>query len=233
MILVTGDIHGCADIGKLSVKANPIQKEMNKEDFLIITGDFGLVWNNDAEDLWRRKWLDKKPYTTLFIDGNHENFDLLETFEEVEFCGGKAHKICDSIYHLKRGEMFELQGKKFFTMGGAESHDKDYRTLGVSLWEQELPSDEEYAHALETLQKHNWQADFVLSHCAPSEVQHEIAVRLGFENEYPANKLTDFLQEIKDKLDFKGWYLGHYHTDLTSENDSRINVLYEHIEQIV
>ena len=119
MILVTGDIHGCADIGKLSAKANPVQKLMTKEDFLIIAGDFGLVWNNDAEDLWWRKWLDMKPYTTLFIDGNHENFDLLETFEEVEYCGGKAHRIGNSIYHLKRGEMFELQGKKFFTMGGA------------------------------------------------------------------------------------------------------------------
>ena len=123
MVLVTGDIHGCADIGKLTAKANPIQKEMTKEDFLIIAGDFGLVWNNDEEDLWWRQWLDKKPYTT-------------------EFNGGKVHRIGESIYHLMRGEMFELQGKRFFTMGGAESHDKEFRTLGTSIWTQEMPSDE-------------------------------------------------------------------------------------------
>ena len=232
MILVTGDIHGCADIGKLSAKANPVQKLMTKEDFLIIAGDFGLVWNNDAEDLWWRKWLDMKPYTTLFIDGNHENFDLLEIFEEVEYCGGKAHRIGNSIYHLKRGEMFELQGKKFFTMGGAESHDKEFRELGISIWEQELPSDEEYAHALDTLEKNDWKTDYVLTHCAPSSIQHEIAVKLGLKNEYPDNKLNAFLEDIGKKIDYKAWFLGHYHTDMTSEIEPRFNVLFNKIVKI-
>ncbi|EXM37858.1 metallophosphoesterase [Ruminococcus albus SY3] len=232
MILVTGDIHGCADIGKLSAKANPVQKLMTKEDFLIIAGDFGLVWNNDAEDLWWRKWLDMKPYTTLFIDGNHENFNLLETFEEVEYCGGKAHRIGNSIYHLKRGEMFELQGKKFFTMGGAESHDKEFRELGTSIWEQELPSDEEYAHALATLEKNDWKTDYVLTHCAPSSIQHEIAVKLGLKNEYPDNKLNAFLEEIGKKIDYKAWFSGHYHTDMTSEIEPSFNVLFNKIVKI-
>lgn len=232
MILVTGDIHGCTDIGKLSAKANHAQKLMTKDDFLIIAGDFGLVWNNDAEDLWWRKWLDMKPYTTLFIDGNHENFDLLETFEEVEFCGGRAHRIGNSIYHLMRGEMFELQGKKFFTMGGAESHDKEFREIGSSLWEQELPSETEYAHALETLDKNGWKTDYILTHCAPSSVQHEIAGKLGLENEYPDNKLNDFLEDIGQKLDYKLWFSGHYHTDMTSEIESRFNVLFNKIVKI-
>ena len=232
MILVTGDIHGCTDIGKLSAKANHAQKLMTKDDFLIIAGDFGLVWNNDAEDLWWRKWLDMKPYTTLFIDGNHENFDLLETFEEVEFCGGRAHRIGNSIYHLMRGEMFELQGKKFFTMGGAESHDKEFREIGSSLWEQELPSDEEYAHALDTLEKNDWKTDYVLTHCAPSSIQHEIAVKLGLKNEYPDNKLNAFLEEIGKKIDYKAWFSGHYHTDMTSEIEPRFNVLFNKIVKI-
>ena len=233
MILVTGDIHGCADIGKLSAKVNPIQKQMTKEDYLIITGDFGLVWNNDEEDIWWRNWLDNKPYTTLFIDGNHENFDLLYEFETVDLCGGKAHKVGDSIYHLMRGEMFELQGRRFFTFGGAESHDKDYRTPGVSIWEQEMPCDEEYAHAIETLEKYDYKADFVITHCAPTDIQTEIAQLLGLEGEYPANRLTDFLQEIQHKLEFQGWFHGHYHTDLTSNIDPRVNLLFNHILQIV
>lgn len=233
MVLVTGDIHGAADISKLAAKANPIQKQMTKDDHLIIAGDFGLVWNNDVEDLWWRKWLDKKPYTTLFIDGNHENFDLLYSFEEVDFHGGRAHKIGESIYHLMRGEMYEFEGKKFFTMGGAESHDKDFRTLGTSLWEQELPSDEEYAHALETLEKNGWKTDYVISHCAPSVIQKEFASKLGFEDEYPSNRLTDFLQEIENKLDYVNWICGHYHTDLTSEVDPRFIVLYNYIVQVI
>lgn len=232
MILVTGDIHGANDIGKLTKKANPIQKQMNKEDFLIITGDFGLVWSNDEEDLWLRRWLDKKPYTTLFIDGNHENFDLLYEFEEVDLCGGRAHRVGESIYHLMRGEMFELQGKRFFTMGGAESHDKIYRTLGVNLWEQELPCDEEYSHARETLKKFDYKTDYVLTHCAPTKAQQEIAEQLGLEGEYGENKLTDFLQEISEKLEYKSWFCGHYHTDTTVKADPRLRVLYDSILQI-
>ncbi len=233
MILITGDIHGCADICKLAAKANPLQKKMTKEDMLIIAGDFGLVWNNDAEDLWWRKWLDLKPYTTLFVDGNHENFDLLETFEEVDFNGGRAHKIGNSIYHLKRGEMFELQGMKFFTMGGAESHDKEFRTLGVSIWEQELPNEDEYAHALDTLEKNNWRTDYVVTHCAPSPIQQEIASKLGLENEYPDNRLNAFLDEISKKLDYKGWFAGHYHTDLVSEIEPRFTVLFNKIIEVI
>jgi len=233
MVLVTGDIHGCADIGKLTAKANPIQKEMTKEDFLIIAGDFGLVWNNDEEDLWWRNWLDKKPYTTLFVDGNHENFDLLDDYEVTEFNGGKVHRIGESIYHLMRGEMFELQGKRFFTMGGAESHDKEFRTLGTSIWTQEMPSDEEYIHAIETLDRIGWQTDFVITHCAPTTIQSEIAAMLGFPDVYPSNRLTDFLQQVREKLEFRGWFHGHYHTDLTSTIDPRVNLLFNNILQIV
>jgi hypothetical protein len=157
---------------------------------------------------------------------------LLETFEEVEYCGGKAHRIGNSIYHLKRGEMFEFQGKKFFTMGGAESHDKEFRELGTSIWEQELPSDEEYAHALDTLEKNGWKTDYVLTHCAPSSIQHEIAVKLGLKNEYPDNKLNAFLEEIGKKIDYKAWFSGHYHTDMTSEIEPRFNVLFNKIVKI-
>lgn len=232
MIYVTGDIHGSLDISKLDSKLNPDLKKATKEDFLIIAGDFGLVWDNSKEDIWWRKWLDRKPYTTLFIDGNHENFDLLYEFEEVEFHGGKAHKISDSIYHLMRGEMFELQGKRFFAMGGAECHDKQYRELGVSMWEQELPSDEELNHAVETLDKYGWKTDYVLTHCAPSHAQAAISALLGIEGEYPDNKLTDFLRMLTLNLNFEKWFCGHYHTDMDIEK-AKLHVLYDRVMQIV
>src|SRR5699024_12624046 len=36
---------------------------------------------------------------------------------------GKVHKIRDSVIHLMRGEIFDIDNKKFFTFGGAKSHD--------------------------------------------------------------------------------------------------------------
>lgn len=124
MIYVTGDIHG--DPRRLNAECFPEQMEMTREDFVIILGDFGLVWNHSEtkqEKYWL-DWLNSKPFTTLFIDGNHENHQRLNTaFEEIDFHRGKAHKIRENVYHLMRGYVFELCGKKIFAFGGASSHD--------------------------------------------------------------------------------------------------------------
>lgn len=77
MIYVTGDIHGEVDISKLNTQNFSQAKE---GDYLIICGDFGLIWDikpSKNEEYWL-KWLSKKPWTTLFVDGNHENFDRLK-----------------------------------------------------------------------------------------------------------------------------------------------------------
>lgn len=231
MILVTGDIHGRIDIGKLSNTKNKalkhITKKMTKDDFLIICGDFGLVWNNDKDDLWWRKWLDEKPYTTLFVDGNHENYDLLEQFKEVDFHGGRARKIGKTIYHLMRGQMFELQGKRFFTFGGAECHDKEYRTYGESIWERELPEDFEYERALQTLEANGYKTDYIITHCASSSVQKEIEENFGLR--YCENRLTRFFEEIESKIDYKVWFCGHYHMDRQSAVQPKLRILYRKI----
>ena len=120
-VYVTGDCH--ADFGKFSVRRFPEQKELTRDDFVIVCGDFG-IWHDDPEERYQLKWLSEKPFTLLFADGNHENFDRLKSeFPIVDFHGGKAHKIRDNIYHLMRGYVFNLCGKKFFVFGGASSHD--------------------------------------------------------------------------------------------------------------
>ena len=112
MIYLTGDTHIPVDIQKLSAKRFPQQKEMTKKDYVIICGDFGGVWDGSNEEKYWIKWLKNKNFTTLFIDGNHENFDMLYSFPIVELCGGTAHKIDNGIYHLIRGEAYTIDGKK-------------------------------------------------------------------------------------------------------------------------
>ena len=130
MIYITGDTHIPVDIGKLSVKRFPEQKEMTKRDYVIICGDFGGVWDGSNEEKYWIKWLKSKNFTTLFIDGNHENFEMLYNLPTVDFGGSIAHKVDDGIYHLIRGEVYNIDGKKFFVFGGASSHDKELRTEG-------------------------------------------------------------------------------------------------------
>ena len=97
MIYITGDTHGeferfgsnCFDAAK--------------GDYVIICGDFGNLWDNSNSEKYWRKWLREKAFTVLFIDGNHENFDMLSAYPVTEWNGGKAHKIADNIIHLMRG----------------------------------------------------------------------------------------------------------------------------------
>ena len=138
MIYITGDTHQNIDISKLNTKNFPEQKELTKSDYVIICGDFGMVWNNSKEEMYWRKWLEKKNFTTLFIDGNHENYELLNEFPVIEKFGGKVQEIGKDIFHLMRGEIYTIDGKTFFCMGGAESTDKVYRIEHISWWKEEI-----------------------------------------------------------------------------------------------
>ena len=120
MIYITGDCHG--DFRKFNKKNFPKQKQLTKEDYVIICGDFGGIWDSDKEsrkEKWWLDWLNEKSYTTLFVDGNHENFDRLNAYPLEEWHGGKIHKIRSSVLHLMRGHIFKIADKTIFTFGGA------------------------------------------------------------------------------------------------------------------
>ncbi len=208
MIYITGDVHiPTEDIQKLSSKRFPEQKNMSSEDYVIICGDFGGVWNESPEEKYWIKWLNDKNFTTLFVDGNHENFDMLNQCEEVSFHGGRAHKISEKVYHLMRGEMFELDGKRIYALGGAASHDKEYRKEGKSWWSNELPSSSELEEIRERWERCGDKVDMIITHCAPTSIQRLIAP------EYSSDLLTEFLEELKNQSSYKKWFFGHYHID--------------------
>lgn len=251
MVYVTGDCHG--DFRRFSTSIFPEQKEMTRNDFVIILGDFGGIWSGSKEEKYWLDWLNDKPFTTLFVDGNHENFNMLYTFPVVDFHGGKAHKIRDNIYHLIRGYVFDICDKKFFAFGGASSHDiqdgildpDDYidrpgefrkvyeslrkrgaffRVKGVSWWEQEMPNNEEMERGRQSLKDINNEVDFVISHCAPQEVSSVI----GFTDR---DKLTWYFNELlMDGLKFSKWFFGHYHDN--KQIMGKFILLYEQIIQI-
>lgn len=208
MIYITGDTHIPVDIQKLSAKRFPEQKEMTKNDYVIICGDFGGVWDGSNEEKYWIKWLKSKNFTTLFIDGNHENFEMLYSLPIVEFGGGTAHKVDNGIYHLMRGEVYTIDGKKFFAFGGAGSHDKELRIEGKNWWDAEMPNEQEYNNAENNLEKNNFKVDYVITHSAPTSVQNDIAPT------YEINRLTEFFESIKNRLTCQKWFFGHYHKDI-------------------
>ena len=207
MVYVTGDLHGSIDIAKLSFGCFPEQKSLTKQDYVIVCGDFGLVWDGGrSEKIWQAI-VAEKPFTTLFVDGNHENFEMLDALPQVDMFGGKVHEVVPGIYHLIRGQVLTIDGKRIFVMGGASSHDKMFRKEHISWWKEELPTGAEIKAASDTLEANGWCVDYVISHCAPRSIQKEIAP------DYEKDRLTTFFERLKNELTFRHWYFGHYHMD--------------------
>ena len=121
MIYATGDLHG--NVLRFQPQYFPEQVEMSKIDYMIVCGDFGCVWNGDKSDDPQLDRLEALPFTILFVDGNHENFDALSEYPVEQWHGGRVQKIRPHVIYLMRGQAFELQDRTFFTMGGAQSHD--------------------------------------------------------------------------------------------------------------
>lgn len=197
---------------------------MTKNDVVIIAGDFGGVWFGDSRDDETLDWLERLPFTLAFVCGNHENYDALERYPVAEWHGGKVHRVRPHVLHLMRGQVFELESYRFFTMGGAKSHDTNHRINHISWWRQELPSDEEYSEALQNLERYNWQVDYIITHCAPTS----IALMGSRHNE--ADRLTDFLQEVRERAKYYYWLFGHYHDNKAV--DEKHILLWEQIVQI-
>ena len=254
MIYITGDTHG--DFLRFNTSAFPEQRQMTKDDCVIICGDFGGVWRrraNPDENYWLNWLSNEKSFTTLFVDGNHENFARLNSdeFEIVDFCGGTAQKIRENIFHLLRGQVYDIQGARFFAFGGASSHDIEdgmldpavfaseaafkleyrrwrkagrmFRVKGESWWPEELPDASEMQAGIEALNAVDWVVDYVVSHCLP----HDVAAVLSGCTFFP-DRLTMYFNDLLHRgLRFKRWYCGHYHTDQTVMG--KFSVLYRDI----
>ena len=50
---------------------------------------------------------------------------MLAELPTKEWHGGTAQFVRPSVIHLLRGQIYDIQGKTFFTMGGGSSHDID------------------------------------------------------------------------------------------------------------
>lgn len=211
-IILAGDTHGLLDIGKITeyFEAND---DFNKEDYLIILGDVGVLWN-EAEDQDVQQIFNNLPLTTLWIDGNHDNFDLLESYPDEVWHGGRVHFISDSIIHLARGQVFEIDGLTIFTFGGGNSIDKGVRQPGLSWWPEEMPSDFEYEEGLRNLEKIDWKVDYVLTHTCPEFIANELVTYL-----YPGEEaLQRYFNRIAENLEFEEWFFGHWHIDESIDN---------------
>lgn len=224
MVHVTGDTHG--EISRFSGAFLQGESEWTKDDYIIVCGDFGFIFYDNEEEEKKLDILEKKPYNILFIDGNHENFNALSGYPIEEWNGGKIHRIRKNIIHLMRGQCFTIEGKKYFTMGGAYSIDRGMRQKDVSYWEAEIPNGSEYDEASATVFANSKKFDYIITHTAP----REIIMRLGYYPDPHDMELTGYLEWIMHECEFRRWFFGHFHED---ENlyDGKFRALYYDFEK--
>lgn len=131
-IFVTGDVHGGAEYGssRFSSKSWPDGRTLSRDDVVVVAGDFGFVWDGSNTDRYWLDWFESKPWTTCFVDGNHENHRMLAELPETEWNGGRVHVARPHVLHLMRGEVFDIAGTTVLAMGGAASHDREWRKEG-------------------------------------------------------------------------------------------------------
>ena len=251
MIYITGDTHG--DVTRFSMDNFPEQKTFTdqNENYVIICGDFGLIWNYLAEtpsEKYWLNWIENKKFTTLFVDGNHEAFTRLYDYPVKEWNGGLVHEIRPHVLHLMRGQVFNIDCCTIFTFGGARSHDIDnlldlddpdftekrkqfqkdnlfYRVKGISWWEEEMPTQEEMQTGLGNLENNNWNVDYIITHDCTSS-----ATALYSHGSFKTDELNAYLEEIRCRCEFKKWFFGHLHED-KQINDKEV-LLYRQIVRI-
>lgn len=206
MIYVTGDFHG-----EMQRFRAPALRRLKAGDELIICGDFGFLWDGGEREKKGLQKIGKLKYKVLFLDGTHENFDLLNAYPVEEWNGGKVHHISGGLYHLMRGQVFSLEGEKLFTFGGGESAEKQLRMAAGKWWACELPSLDEMREGVSNLWKHEMKVDYIFTHEPPPNTE------CGPLRSRPArrNQLDAYFGQIMKQVQYRKWFFGAEHIDRT------------------
>ena len=244
MIYITGDIHGSIDIAKILPENWNESEKLTRSDYLIICGDFGFPflpsdysfeYTTDENALISRRtyeywmnWMANRPYTILWVDGNHDNHKFWYNQPVAFWHGGLVnyHPLASNVIHLRRGEYYDIDGYTFWTMGGAKSHDKLIRIPDISWWESEIPDRNEMHYGMSVLESHNYKVDFIITHTLPADFQYPIC-----KCYYSPEPTGTFLNEIYRRTDFRYWFCGHFHEDINS-TQHRVRVIYDDIDPL-
>ena len=207
MLYFTGDTHGEQE--RLSKTA---LHRLQPGDTLIICGDFGFIWNHSAKE---QKFLDKLAkyrFNICFLDGTHENFALLNTYPVVPFCGGAAQRIRRNVFHLLRGQIYEIERKTVFTLGGGEPPESQLQNdEELDAVRPEIPDKNEMLAAVENLQKHDYKVDYIATHEPPASIRDFMS--FSEMNRREMSALGAFLDELSKTATFEKWYFGSMHAD--------------------
>lgn len=205
-ILAVGDTHGNTEWVTKVVYPNAERLEV---DLILQVGDFGF-WPHYG---WGKDFLYKLSHQALkteipvfWIDGNHDNHDVLEENGMFESDYPVPVPGYEGIVYLPRGIVVEFDGLSFLMLGGAHSIDEHSRILGVSWWEQELITE---AQAMKAMS--HGQVDVMICHDAP-EVVDVPGPHAAWKDDFPKSRANrSVLQQVFQVAEPELLVHGHHH----------------------
>lgn len=228
MIYITGDTHGSFE----RVESFCERIKTKRDDILIILGDAGINFSGPRYDRLKKQLLEELPITIFAIHGNHEQRPYtIESYKEREWNGGTVYYEEDfpSILFAKDGEIFSFGGLQTIVMGGAYSIDKAYRlAYGYGWWEDEQSSDEIKRYVENQLDSVKRNIDVVLSHTTPLKYEPVEVFMTGVDQSKVDKTTESWLDKIEDRLSYKKWYCGHYHTEKKIDN---LEIMFENFDE--
>jgi len=202
LIYVTGDMHG-----EFSRFKNKKIKKLDYGDTLLICGDVGFIWDGSRRERAILDKIGRMKFNVAFVDGCHENFELLSQYDVVDWCGGKAQQISGNLYHLMRGQIYTIEGKKILAFGGGHSQDYDYRKT-QNWWIQEHPTHEEIIDSINQLSVYDNYIDYIITHEPPASLKDCLGVDVLQRLEIHA-----FFEDLIKACHYEKWFFGKCHTD--------------------
>lgn len=214
-VYLTGDTHGKFD----RVVEFCERFELSHDDVVIILGDAGLNYYGNKTDRRCKGRLAALKPTFFCIHGNHEmRPQRIPTYREKIWRDGAVlfEEDYPNILFPVDGEIFTFEGSNAIVIGGAYSVDKYYRLMRGWRWfEDEQPSSAIKNAVEEALAKCGYKVDYVLTHTCPLMYEPTEVFLDGIDQSTVDKTTEEWLGELEEKMDYKRWYCGHFHTAKT------------------
>lgn len=203
-LMVAGDWHGNTRYAEKAIR----HAKKGGCDAIVHLGDFGYWPRFDEGPRFYKVVVEELRHRGLrlyWVDGNHENHDLLNP--------GMGNEV---IQHLPRGHRWEWWGKTWMAIGGGVSVDKQWRRPHIDWFPEETLTPRQFEYCLR-----EGGVDIVVAHDAPEESSIpgiHAKEKLGLEPSlFPDEQIREswehraLMSEIcKDKHP-SHWFHGHYH----------------------
>lgn len=187
--------------------------------------------------------LSQIPNTLFCIHGNHEMRPTRVV--QVDEWGGrttkKAYRLKDwhggrvyvesafpSILFARDGEVYDLDGIETLVIGGAYSPDKPMRLArGWPWFPDEQPDGRIRKRVEKAIEKRQGKVDALLTHTIPARYIPHLHLR-----SWPGvDQSTEYwLDRVEDSLQYKKWYAGHFHVDVTI---GKLEIMMDHVEPFI